>query len=618
MAAQHLKQQFQALFNQNSIRTRIISGFAVLIILLLTVAIVSNFLLSRTTRVAGIYGNISQLQIYTLTLFKNDNDFFDLESINGEYFKTRQSRFIRIRDSLNARIRESIRELLAQPGDQGYPSLKGNLMNIDSALTRYNAHFTCLEDLVFRKGFKDFGLEGKMRYYAHELEKPSHDLEIVELLFLRRNEKDFLLRLDSQYIDHFNQRVTALLHEMKEDSTKKAITIAYLRQYQKYFNELATINKKIGLSSLTGLRNELNRLTFHISAKFLLLTQYSYELSGKSKNDASLLFIILLTTAVLFSIVATFWISKRLADPIAQLSASMKTMTDKKSYTFIDLKVKNTSTEIITLVDAFNALMQKTSSQMKEIKSQSLLLKKSNRELKKLNSELDNFVYSTAHDLRSPLTSLLGLLNLIKFENRQEELTLYFEKMRGSIQRMENFIGQIVSYSKNSKLSVENSVVDFVGLIDEIFEDHQFIEGTNRIRKEINFVTHAVFVSDMSRLRIIFNNLISNALRYHNPNQKSPFIAININISEKFATIEFTDNGVGISAEHIHKIFDMFYRANFNSQGSGLGLFILRETIKKLNGEVTVISELGVGTSFKIMLPNEHAKVNVKNLQLQE
>jgi signal transduction histidine kinase len=565
--------------------------------------------------VAGVYGNISQLQIYTLTLFKNDNDFFDLETINSEYFRTHTSRYIHARDSLNRMIRKRIDQLLSQPEEQDYPALKSDLSDIDSALQKYNTSFMALEALVFQKGFKDYGFEGKMRFYAHELEKPSHDLEIVELLFLRRNEKDFLLRLDSQYIDHFNQRATALFKEMKHDSLHKAGTIRYLEQYQYYFNALASINKKIGLSSLTGLRHELNQLTTHISTEFLALSQLSYELSSKSKTDASLLFIILLSTAVMFSIVATFWISKRLSDPIAQLSGKMKTMTDKKSYAFIELKVmRNTSVEINTLVEAFNSLMQKTSSQMKEIKNQSLLLKKRNRELKKLNRELDNFVYSTAHDLRSPLTSLLGLLNLIKYENKQQELEPYFDKMRNSIQRLENFIGQIVSYSKNNKLGIENNVVDFTSLINGILEDHQFIEGNDRIRKEVTFLRQAPFASDNKRLRIIFNNLVSNALRYYNPNEKFPFIRVTLDITEKEATLSFTDNGIGISQEHVSKIFDMFYRANFNSQGSGLGLFIMRETIKKLNGEVSVISEVNVGTSFRIVLPNEFKEAKVAGI----
>jgi signal transduction histidine kinase len=259
-------------------------------------------------------------------------------------------------------------------------------------------------------------------------------------------------------------------------------------------------------------------------------------------------------------------------------------------------------------VHAFNALMQKTSLQMNEIKSKSLLLKKRNGALKKLNIELDNFVYSTAHDLRSPLTSLLGLLNIIKYENTQPNLSHYFGRMKGSINRMENFIAQIVSYSKNNKVHLENSRVNFGTLINDIVEDHRYIDGAERIQKEIIFVRDAVFVSDEKRLLVIFRNLISNALRYANLAANTPYIKITLDVTEEKAVIEFEDNGVGISKEHINRIFDMFYRANFNSQGSGLGLFIVKETVKKLRGEVNVRSIEGVGTSFLITIPNEVSK----------
>lgn len=114
--------------------------------------------------------------------------------------------------------------------------------------------------------------------------------------------------------------------------------------------------------------------------------------------------------------------------------------------------------------------MEQTNSHLKEIEKKSSLLENGNEELKKLNQELDSFIYSTAHDLRSPLTSLLGLLNLAKMENSQPDLKTYFEMMESSIHRMEDFISQIVGYSKNKRLEVAAEHVNVYLLISEILK----------------------------------------------------------------------------------------------------------------------------------------------------
>jgi signal transduction histidine kinase len=121
----------------------------------------------------------------------------------------------------------------------------------------------------------------------------------------------------------------------------------------------------------------------------------------------------------------------------------------------------------------------------------------------------------------------------------------------------------------------------------------------------------AAFYSDRARVLVIFNNLVSNSIRYSDPKKDERFVQCRIHTHSEGASIEFTDNGVGISAEHLDKIFDMFYRANYDSKGSGLGLFIFREAITKLGGFVTVESEPGVGTKFFIRLPNLSKQVTL-------
>ena len=580
-----------------------LSGFLILTLLIVCVAIVSLFILNKNNRIAAIHGQISELEIATLSLIKTDNDFFDLETINPDYFETHESVFLSKRDSFRMKIHSGVDYIYHESKNGVVESLH----NIDSLFTAYDSHFQQLEKLLFKKGFKDFGLEGKMRFHAHKLEEAKLGISMLNVLSLRRNEKDFFLRHDMEYVRALNQLVNTLAVDLKKSPRKQEEALFHLQEYQRYFNELADIQIQIGLASNDGLRNILNQLSNSLAAKYFSLTQYSYHATLEAQAKARVFYISIVIGAVLFSLFSGYWISKRLSYPIAKLSKLMENVTSDKKNFAVDLTLNNAAEEINTLTNSFVHLMTQTNQQMKEIKRKSRLVKRKNGDLKKLNSELDSFIYSTAHDLRSPLTSLLGLLNIMRHDNKQEDIKPYIQMMESSIHRMEDFIGQIVGYSKNKRLEVAIEKIDLYALVSEIFESHNFVEGASRINRLVNVGDKHPFYSDRGRITILMNNLISNAIRYADFAKANPFIKIDFGVEQSELTMEFADNGIGIAEEHIDKVFNMFYRANVKSKGSGLGLFIFKETIVKLKGLVSVESQLGVGTKFFIRIPNQLA-----------
>ncbi|VAW28681.1 hypothetical protein MNBD_BACTEROID06-530, partial [hydrothermal vent metagenome] len=99
-------------------------------------------------------------------------------------------------------------------------------------------------------------------------------------------------------------------------------------------------------------------------------------------------------------------------------------------------------------------------------------------------------------------------------------------------------------------------------------------------------------------------NLISNAVKYHNPDSKKSWVKVNVVTTKELIKIKVSDNGIGIDDDKVEKVFDMFYRASENSFGSGLGLYIVKETIEKLGGTITVVSKNNVGTTVSLNIPN--------------
>jgi signal transduction histidine kinase len=226
-------------------------------------------------------------------------------------------------------------------------------------------------------------------------------------------------------------------------------------------------------------------------------------------------------------------------------------------------------------------------------------------ELKKANSELDNFVYSVSHDLRAPLTSMKGVIEITEDETQEEDTRMHMGLLKGSIKKLDRFILDILDYSRNSRLQVKNEKINFKEIIYDITENLSHMTGSkNDVDIQVKVSERRPFQSDKTRLNVILNNLVSNAIRYRNPDIDNSFVSIHIDTSDTEANIIVKDNGIGINKEQHEKIFEMFYRVSENSVGSGLGLYLVKETVAKLNGKIKVHSELGRGTEFQILIPN--------------
>ena len=228
-------------------------------------------------------------------------------------------------------------------------------------------------------------------------------------------------------------------------------------------------------------------------------------------------------------------------------------------------------------------------------------LRENNAQLTKTNMELDKFVYSVSHDLRAPLSSMLGIVQLTEEDVEDDFVKSNLGHVKGSILKLDGFIQDILAYSRNSRSAVTHKAIDFNLLLNEISRNLKYMgtEATS-IKIDTQVVQTGVFLSDESRLSIILNNLISNAIRYANPAEAQPFVSIDVFCNDYEAIVTIKDNGIGIKKEFHEKVFDMFYRVSENSVGSGLGLYIVKEAVIKLGGSIDLQSEPGVGTTFKI------------------
>lgn len=229
--------------------------------------------------------------------------------------------------------------------------------------------------------------------------------------------------------------------------------------------------------------------------------------------------------------------------------------------------------------------------------------KRVEEELKIRNAELDNFVYKVSHDLRAPLSSILGLVNLAKLPGNTDNPMDYIDIIGSKVEHLDHFIGDVLSHSKNLKMEVSIAKVDFTLIIEQTFNDLNYLEGAKGISRLVK-VDGIDFYSDPWRIAEILRNLISNAIKYRKLDQVTSEIGIKINVDHLRAEITFADNGIGIDEDNLAKVFEMFYRATEQSDGSGIGLYIVKNAVDKLSGQISVASRIGQGTRFNIILPN--------------
>lgn len=229
-------------------------------------------------------------------------------------------------------------------------------------------------------------------------------------------------------------------------------------------------------------------------------------------------------------------------------------------------------------------------------------LRAQNEELTKTNRELDRFVYSASHDLRAPLTSVLGLLSLMRKEPFADNAAIYLDKIQESVQRLDRLIQNIINYSRNSRLKPVLSQIDFRELFKSTVSMHQFMDNSRRIRFEYENTVTRPFYSDPERWQIILNNLVSNSIKFSRAHVDS-FVTLKVMEQDGQLVIHFEDNGVGIAPDQISSVFEMFYRATQMSSGSGLGLYIVRQTVELLGGTIDVESRPEAFTRFTLTFP---------------
>jgi len=222
-------------------------------------------------------------------------------------------------------------------------------------------------------------------------------------------------------------------------------------------------------------------------------------------------------------------------------------------------------------------------------------------ELEKTNDELNRFIYSISHELRAPLVSVIGIVNLVKMEDLYHSSGEYWSLIETCSNKLDYYIQKTLQYYKNTKSAPDQSEINFQELITNLIDLYSYSDKDTTFT--VNITQEVPFIGDVFRIEVILGNLISNAIKYQKVSELNKKVNIDIKVTRQDAEISINDNGMGILNEHLEKIFTQFFKSKIH-HGSGLGLFIVKEALNKINGKIAVSSNIEDGTTFKIRIPN--------------
>lgn len=228
-----------------------------------------------------------------------------------------------------------------------------------------------------------------------------------------------------------------------------------------------------------------------------------------------------------------------------------------------------------------------------------------NKDLQRAYDELDKFAYSVTHDIRGPLSGILGALNLSSDMSEIAEIKEMLALMKRSVKKLDTFIQGMHEYYSYQRGELRITEVDFNRIADDVKDLYKVFATANNIQFNINLDIREQFRNDEIVVKAIINNLLSNAFKYQKTDAAVKSVELNIEASRGLAKIIVSDNGIGIPQEYIGNIFNLFFRASHLGNGSGFGLYNVKSALLKLNGDIEVESEENSGTKFTVTIPNK-------------
>lgn len=583
------------------------------------------------TNIGIIYGRLSGYQkaveyyIRALKISEELNDKSGIAYINGnignvfllqkdydnavKYFHLSKRASEELKDKLNvAKILNSLGYLYQEKGelDQAYSNYNKSLIlfkeldfkhgmatiygnlgrledennNYNSALANFKNGLGILKELNDRAGiarlYNYIGiLQTKTKNYQEALLNLGKGLVIAREVGLKQEEIDNYKHHYELYLAQQNYQQALTFHTRYSELKDSVFNMEKNKQISKIRIEYETEKKEQ--------ENELLRQ--EKEAQYATISRKNLEVN------------ILIISIILFLVFAIYYYRVYQQKKVTNLQlASQNEEINKKQAQIISINESLTKSQI-QLNEAYQELQKLNSGLESTVTERTAALET-------LNHELDTFLYQSSHALRRPVVSVMGLTQLARMEQTKPGVKQLYDKIDDTLIRMDLMLKKLVMASEINFINIEFEQIDFDEMITNIKNNLADKLKIDELSFNCNIPRKFEYLGDKRLISVIFQNLIENAMLYHNDGlNKKPSIEVSMKQNRKGIDVKIHDNGIGISENVISNIFNMFMVGNDRAQGYGLGLYLVKKAVERLNGTIDVNSKKEEYTTFYIHLP---------------
>ncbi|CAN5499658.1 hypothetical protein BH23BAC1_BH23BAC1_24890 [soil metagenome] len=290
----------------------------------------------------------------------------------------------------------------------------------------------------------------------------------------------------------------------------------------------------------------------------------------------------------------------------------LKDTEDELHKTTLILAKKNK--ELFVANEEIQANNEELSAANEEIRSTNDELFQTNQQLIKVNADLDNFIYTASHDFKAPITNIEGLAKLLKIELEQKkylnkDIEEIVNMIHSSINRFQRTISDLTEISKIQRnINLDYESVDLREIINDVLMDFQPQIKSSDAQLQVNLNKQPFIHFSRKNLKSIVYNLISNAIKYRSF-ERIPNVVITTHEEDNFFVFSVQDNGLGLNVKDEKKIFSMFQRLHTHVEGTGIGLYMVKKILDNAGGKITLESEVGKGSTFRVYFPLNNKEI---------
>ncbi len=606
-----------------SFQAKLLFSFLVFLLLTGSGALINFWFFQRLDKLSSVTSNLDNILVKTLQTIKVEKDFFSHGTLDAHFYETGESEYLAEHARLMEEIRQNLDVLTHSEEVQRF-DIDGNAARLQNELKGYEVTFQKLVAQVKIRGFDNFGLEGQLQQYAQAIERSAYPFNKVQMNMLRRLEKDYLIQKERSDADKFKD----YYYQMREElalSNQNAFSQQFdslFTNYHHSFKELVRVEGMIG-NNESGLQAQLQRYTGRMESQVHETIVKANQRSIELRHWFQGISISVISISVVMSIALSYFNSRHISRPVRSLTQQTNERLSKNFQLDTEPIQTTSNDEISTLTGNFNLMMQEIQYHLSEIKQKNNELENQNQELQAMNVQLgeseanlrklnmvkDKFFFIISHDLKGPLNTLAGFLQVLKADTEQfspEQIKAIGASMNTSVRSLLNLMNNLLQWAiaQTGELQVNTVKLSLTDAVNDTVELMAETARTKHIRLISYLESDFIVRSDRNMLDSVLRNLISNAIKFTHSDGE---IRIKAYESQDFVEVRVEDTGVGISENDLKQLFrvDVHHSTHgtIQEKGTGFGLLLCKEFVEKNGGQITVKSQVGQGTSIIFTIP---------------